>query len=136
MADDDLLGKADALMARHHPGRPPAARYAEIPVLDEVVNVAAEADDLPLLTEYVLPAAADEAQIQALMASMRTTLWSELQPRIDALIEKRLKDSLAPLIEKLFQELRGKLQPIARDALENAIRSAIAQELDRRNSGS
>ena len=40
---DDLLGKADALMARHHPGRVPAEPYAEIPVLDEVVDFAPEA---------------------------------------------------------------------------------------------
>ena len=135
MADDDLLGKADALMARHNPARATAARYAEIPVLDEIVNLPAASDDLPLLTEYVEPEPADEAQMQALMASMRTALLAELQPRIDALIEERLQDSLPPLLEALVGELRGRLQPLAREILEDAIRGALEQGLDRRKSG-
>jgi hypothetical protein len=135
MADDDLLGKADALMARHNPARATAARYAEIPVLDEIVNLPAASDDLPLLTEYVEPEPADEAQTQALMASLHTALLAELQPRIDALIEERLQGSLAPLVEALIDELRGGLQPLAREILEDAILGAVEQELDRRKSG-
>ena len=135
MADDDLLGKADALMARHNPARATAARHAEIPVLDEIVNPAAASDDLPLLTEYVLPEPADEAQTQATMAGMGTALLAELQPRIDALIEERLQGSLAPLVEALVDELRARLQPLAREILEAAIRGAVEQEMDRRKSG-
>jgi len=50
--EEDLLRKADALMARH---RPQAGRghYAEIPVLHEVVDPGLEVDDLPVLTELV-----------------------------------------------------------------------------------
>ena len=129
---DDLLSKADALMARHHPGRAPAAQYAEIPVLDEVVDLAPEADDLPLLTEYVLPAAPDEEQIRALADGIRSSLLAGLQPEIDALIDERLKQSLSPLIERMFEELRGDLQLIARELLGDAIRAAVEQELDRR----
>ena len=135
MADDDLLSKADALMARHNPARATAARYAEIPVLDEIVNPAAASDDLPLLTEYVLPGPADEAQTRALIAGMRTALLAELQPRIDALIRERLQGSLAPLVEGLVDELQGRLQPMAREILETAIHGALEQELKRRKSG-
>ncbi len=135
MADDDLLSKADALMARHNPARATAAHHAEIPVLGEIVNPNAAVDDLPLLTEYVLPGPADEAQTQALMARMRTALLAELQPRIDALIRERLQSSLAPLVEGLVDELRGRLQPIAHEALEDAIYGAVEQELQRRKSG-
>ena len=135
MADDDLLSKADALMARHNPARATAARHAEIPVLDEIVNPAAASDDLPLLTEYVLPEPAEEAQTQALIASMGTALLAELQPRIDALIRERLQGSLAPLVEGLVDELRGRLQPLAREILEAAIHGAVEQELQRRKSG-
>lgn len=135
MADDDLLGKADALMARHNPARAATARYAEIPVLDEIVSLPAQADDPPLLTEYVLPAAADEEQTRALMASMRTALLAELQPRIDALIEERLHDGLAQLLDGLADELRGRLRPLARAIVEDAIHGALEQGLDRRKSG-
>ncbi len=130
---DDLLGKADALMARHHPGRAQAAPYAEIPVLDEVVDHLPASDDLPLLTEYVvLPAPLDEEQTEALAASVRAAVLAELQPGIDALIDERLKDGLAPLIETLFEDLRGKLQLVAREVLSDAIRAAVEQELARR----
>ena len=132
---DDLLSKADALMARHHPGRTPAANYAEIPVLDEIVDFVPADDELPLLTETVAPPAPDEAQIEALAASMRAALLAGLQPEIDALIEQRLKDGLSPLVEKMFDELRGDLQLIARDILGDAIHIAVEQELERRKSG-
>jgi uncharacterized Zn finger protein len=131
---DDLLGKADALMARHHSGRAPATAYAEIPVLDEVVNFLAASGDLPLLTEYVASEPPDEAQIKALAASIRASLLARLQPEIDALIEQRLKDGLAPLVEKMYADLRGDLQRIAREKLGVAIDAALEQELERRKS--
>lgn len=133
MADDDLLSKADALMARHNPARASAARHAEIPVLDEIVNPAGASDDLPLLTESVLPA--DAALTDASIAELRAALLAELQPRIDALIDERLKDSLAPLLDGLVHALRRRLQPIARQVLDEAIRGALEQELKRRKSG-
>ncbi|MBE0622252.1 MAG: hypothetical protein IH605_16805 [Burkholderiales bacterium] len=129
---DDLLSKADALMARHHPGRVPAAPYAEIPVLDEVVDMPAENDDLPLLTEYVVPAPLDEEQFKTLAASIRASLLAGLQPEIDALIEERLKQALAPLVETMFDDLRGNLQMIAREILADAIHAAVEQELEQR----
>ena len=129
---DDLLGKADALMARHHPGRAAATPYGEIPVLDEVVDIPTESDDLPLLTELVLPAALDQAQTEAMTAGIRASLLEELQPRIDALIEERIKDDLAPLVERMFEDLRGELQLIAREIQEDATRTAVEQELERR----
>lgn len=131
---DDLLGKADALMARHHPERPAAAQHPQIPVLEEIVDYPPEGDDLPVLTEYIVPAPPDEEQIEALAASIRAGLLDELQPRIDALIEERLRESLPSLIEGLFDELRGKLQLTGREILDDALHAALEQELRRRNS--
>ena len=128
----DLLSKADALMARHRPPRTAAEPYAGIPVLDEVVDLASDGDDLPVLTELILPAPPDEEQIKALAASIRESLLAGLQPEIDALIEQRLKDGLSPLVERMFHELRGDLQLIAREILGAAIRTAVQQELGRR----
>ena len=123
---DDLLSKADALMARHHPGRTPAAPYAEIPILDEVVDYLPENSDLPLLTEFVVPAPVDKEQ--ALAASIRASLLLELQPRIDALIEERL----APLADKMFDELRSRQQRMVRESLSAAIDAAVERALARR----
>ena len=127
---DDLLSKADALMARHHPGRAPAAPHAEIPVLDEVVDYLPEHADLPLLTEYVVPAPVDTEQ--ALAAGIHASLLLELQPRIDALIEERVKDGLPALVEKMFDEMRGKHQQMARESLSEAIDAAVERALARR----
>jgi hypothetical protein len=129
---EDLLSKADALMARHRPARSGAEPYAEIPVLDEVVDLPRESDDLPLLTELVAPAFPDDAQTEALAASIRASLLAALRPEIDALIEARLKQELAPLVEKLFGELRGDLQLIAREVLSDAIDTAVERELEQR----
>ncbi len=128
---EDLIGKADALMARHRPARTAAEPYAEIPVLDEVVEIPAQSDDLPLLTELVLSAPAEKEQINALAASIRASLLAGLQPEIDALIEERLKEALAPLVERLFGDLRGDLQLIAREILSDAIRTTVERETKR-----
>src|SRR5450759_1434725 len=119
---EDLLSKADALMARHRPARTGAEPYAEIPVLDEVVDLLPESDDLPLLTELVEidlvdpelvePKLLREEQYDELAASMQASLLAALQPDIDTLIEERLKQSLAPLVERLFEDMRGALQLI------------------------
>jgi len=139
---EDLLSKADALMARHRPGRSAGAAYAEIPVLDEVVVLPAESDDLPLLTEIVgfdqagletvAPQPLQAQHAEALAAGMRAALLAALQPGIDSLIEERLKESLAPLVERLFRDLRDDLQLLARDALSDAVHTAVERELERR----
>lgn len=131
---EDLLGKADALMARHRPPRIAAEPDTGIPVLDEVVELTGDGDDLPVLTELVLPPRGGEEQIKALVQSIRESLLAGLHPEIDALIEERLKDGLSPLVERMFHELRGDLQLIAREILGDAIHSAVEQELERRNS--
>ena len=121
-------------MARHRPARTGAEPYAEIPVLDEVVDLSPESDGPPLLTEVARPAPVDEEQIEALAAGIRASLLAGLQPEIDALIEERLKISLAPRVERIFDDLRGDLQLIAREILSDAINRAVEQEIDRRKS--
>jgi hypothetical protein len=129
---EDLLSKADALMARHRPARTGAEPYAEIPLLDEVVDLPPDGDDLPVLTELVLSAPPDEEEIKALAASIRASLLAALQPEIDTLIEERLKAGLPPLIERMFHEVRDELQIVTREVLGEAIRTAVQQELGRR----
>jgi hypothetical protein len=136
MADpEDLLSKADALMARHRPALSAAESYADIPVLDEVVDLTPGSDALPALSELPRPGPLDEEQIEALAASIRASLLATLQPEIDTMIEDRLKQDLAPRVERIFDDLRGDLQLIAREILSDAINTAVEQELERRKSG-
>jgi hypothetical protein len=132
---EDLLSKADALMARHRPARTGAEPYSEFPVLDEVVDLLRASDDLPVLTERVGPVSLDKAQTEALAESVRASLLAALQSEINSLIEARLQEGLAPRVEKLFGELRGDLQLIAREILSDAIDIAVEKELERRKSG-
>jgi hypothetical protein len=131
---EDLLSKADALMARHHPARAAAEPFAEIPVLDDVVELPPESDNLPPLPELTRPAPMDETRIEALSASIRASLLAALQPEIDTLIEERLKEGLAPWVERIFDDLRRELELIAREFLNDAINIAVEQERERRKS--
>jgi hypothetical protein len=133
---EDLLGKADALMARHRPARTTVEPYAEIPVLHEVVEFPRDSSDPPPSSELPQPAPPDEERIDALAARMRASLLAALQPGIDSLIEERLKQGLAERVERVFDDLRGDLQLIAREILSDAIHTAVEQELERRRSDS
>lgn len=132
---DDLLDKADALMARHRPARAAAEPHPDIPVLNEVVELPREADGLPVLTELVEPKPLREAQSEFAAASlaerMRASLLAVLQPEIDRLIEERLKVALEPLVTKLFEDMHRELQSIAHATLSDAIHAAVKRELDR-----
>ena len=63
---EDLLSKADALMARHRPGRTGDTPYAEIPVLDEVVDLPQASEDLRAPADRAGPASPDEERTEAL----------------------------------------------------------------------
>jgi hypothetical protein len=155
MADpEDLLGKADALMARHRPGRTGTYPYADIPVLEEVVDLAAADDGLPVLAEMVEldraatrrfgsdriepgrvePGLLDQAQPAASALDMHASVLAALQPEIDRLIEERLKLTLEPLLVRLFEDLQGELKSIAQATLSEAIHTAVERELGRRRS--
>jgi hypothetical protein len=129
---EDLLGKADALMARHRPVQTPAEPDAEIPVLHEVVDLASLSDAVSLPDEREGSPPLGEEQIEALAVSIRASLLSALQPGIDSLIEERLMEGLAPRLETLVDELRRDLQLIARNTLRDAINTAVQKELGRR----
>ena len=131
---EDLLGKADALMARHHPLRTAGEPHAGIPVLEDVVNLSTGTDDLPLLTETVELDLRHEKPSAARTQDMYASLLAALQPEIDRLIEERLKAALEPLVAKLFEDMHGELQSIAHATLSDAVHTAVKRELERRES--
>jgi hypothetical protein len=138
---EELLDKADALMARHRKPRTPADPAAGIPVLTDVVNalhgndgrsgVVSGDGGLPVLTESVPHEQIEDVSTQDLRARIHAALLTELQPEIDMQVEERLKYTLEPLVEKMFSDLRGDLQAISREILTDAIRTAVERELDR-----
>ena len=67
-----------------------------------------------------------------LETGVRRALLVELLPQINAIIEERLKQDLAPLVETMFDELRSRLQMIGRGILDEAIQTALSQDNERR----
>jgi hypothetical protein len=134
---EELIEKADALMARHRRTRTAADPPADIPVLTEVIALVPGADGLPVLTEAVSPepyqpAQAGDPDAEAVSMSVRTALLDELQPEIDRQIEERLKFTLEPLVEKMFNDLRDDLQTISREILADAVKVAVEREIEQR----
>lgn len=105
--------------------KPPAAR---LPTLTEVVlEGGARPSAAPVAAEPPCPQspAVDEARIvDAVMAG--------LQPRIDLMLEYRLREALAPLLaratEAIVQEARAELAHTLRDV----VARAVSQEVVRR----
>jgi len=133
---DDLLGKADALMARHRQGRPEAETYADIPVLQDVVeDLGASRVDMPVLTGLVPSAEPDLVQVEALAQELRASLFTQLEPLCAQVVEEHLQKGLESLFVRLFTDLRPELRSIACAALNDAIDRAIDKALRRRKSG-
>lgn len=128
---EDLLGKADALMARHRAPHAEEGQAADFPVLDEVVQLPAGSGE-PLARSQPFLSRADEERVNALAARISASLLARLQPEIDALIEGRLDAVLTPLVDRTVHDLRGELQLKAREVLGEAIRAAVKQEFDQR----
>ena len=140
MDSDELLSKADALIARWRSGavvpRPPA----DYPVLTEVIGASAaaapatiEAADqfphLPPLEESPAPA---DAGLQGLEERVRLRVLEAIEPLVRAFLE----ESLRLRIEELARDLGT---TIARDArndiltlVSDAVRSAVAREIEAR----
>ncbi|WP_126446809.1 hypothetical protein [Sulfuricystis multivorans] len=95
-ADDDLIGKADALMHRYrsYVARPPSPPPAEpTPEEDET---------LPLLTEVVSDAAS-----KVLDASWLGSVQGELEAALSAWLEAALPTALAAATPQLFAALEA-----------------------------
>jgi hypothetical protein len=97
---------------------------APLPTIDEVPPAA---DRLPTLTEVVDMAQAAEPDPQRLV----TDVLSELAPRIEMLLEARLREALAPALARaadvLIREARHTLNETLRELVEEAVARAIAR---------
>jgi hypothetical protein len=123
---DEVLSKADQLLARHR-GPRPAAR-AEPPV------------DFPLLTEVVYetppPAPAPtEEQLAALERDLRLELLALLGPEFERMIEARVHERLGEKIDEVLGLTRKVLEAEVRNAVRDALAQVIAEETARLKGG-
>jgi hypothetical protein len=106
MAQDDVLGQADALMRRH---RSFVARPAEEVVSCPASDSFAEAPDIPLLTEVV--------DAQAVTSPDLPAVLDALHGEIDAALESWLADNLPASVAQASQQILAELDARARQSL-------------------
>jgi len=126
---DEVLGKADALLARHRGARP--APRVEPPV------------DFPVLTDVVHdapapppPPAPTEEQLAQIERDLRLELLGLLGPEFERLVEARVHERLGGKIEEVLGLTRKVLEAEVRNAVRDAVAQVITDESARLKGGS
>lgn len=98
-------------------------RERSVPTLTEVVGEGEGPAD-------AVPAAADPSPSQQQAFEVRVI--AEVERRIDAALEARLRDSLAPVMARasdaLIREMRSELEGTLREVVADAVAEALARE--------
>jgi hypothetical protein len=121
---EEILDKANALLARHRAARPTAR--GEPPV------------DFPVLTEILEEAVAagyTEAQLAELERDLRLELLALLGPEFERLIEAKVHDRIGAKIDEVMGLARKELEAEVRGAVRDALAEVIAEETARLKAG-
>jgi hypothetical protein len=117
---DDVLGKADALLARYKAAR--AARQPEPPT------------DYPVLTdvfETPKPRPFSDLDLEIIEKELRLELLELLSGELERLVEVRVRDRLedrvAEAVAAIAHELETEIRRAVRDALSEVIHGEIAR---------
>jgi hypothetical protein len=126
---DEVLGKADALLARHRGTRPAprAEPPVDFPVLTEVVH------DVPAAPP---PPAPTEEQLAQIERDLRLELLGLLGPEFERLVEARVHERLGGKIEEVLGLTRKVLEAEVRNAVRDAVAQVITDESARLKGGS
>jgi valyl-tRNA synthetase len=138
-ADDggeDLLKRADALLARHRgPAPPPAAPDA--PVLTEPADGSSGDDDIPTLTEVIpadrLPAvpapAGGEVMSRVQVQNLEHSVYQKLRRDLDQHIERVLQERFLPDIGGALDAALARISADIRTDINEMVRASIEQTL-------
>ncbi|MCC6611211.1 MAG: hypothetical protein IT515_16260 [Burkholderiales bacterium] len=122
---DEVLGKADALLARHRAARAqrPPEPPADYPVLTEVVSQAPPAAGAPPpVPELDLAALERELRLQLL-----EQLGHELERMIEARVHGRVSAKVAQIMERAGAELEQEVRRAVREALVQVVQEELAR---------
>ena len=130
--DDDILGKADALLRRHVPPRATTGEEDEVPVLTELITPSGmpapgpRSEAQPAGTSGpALPARSDDAFTRELVAEV----VAAVQSRLAQDLERRLTQHLVAEVHASVVATLGDL----RQDIANAVGDAVAEALARRH---
>jgi len=132
MADNDVLGKADALLQRHRAARtgqrpdPPV----EFPVLTDVVSVGEPPPAPPAPAPEPAPVLS-EADLERIERDLRLELLSLLGPEFERLVEARVHERLGPKVDEIMGLTRKVLEAEVRAAVRDAMAAVITAEAAR-----
>jgi hypothetical protein len=112
VSDEDILGKADALLKRHSPP-PPGTETAGVPVLTDLVEEP-DRDSLPS---------------DPLAREVFTRVMAQVEGRLATEVERRVAQRLAPQIQAAVVSTIGGL----REQIAHAVAQAVAEALKARN---
>jgi hypothetical protein len=130
MADNDLLGKADALLQRHRGARitQQAEPPVEFPVLTDVV---AEGQP-PAVAPAPAPAPQlSEAELERIEHDLRLELLGLLGPEFERLVESKVHERLGPKVDEIMGLTRKVLEAEVRAAVRDAMAAVITAEAAR-----
>ncbi|QID19738.1 hypothetical protein G3580_06270 [Nitrogeniibacter mangrovi] len=130
---DRLISQADALLQRHRPGAP-AAEADDLPMLTEVV----EDEDMPVLTSAVDPAHPEPVTHTAAVAETVPPDFVEQLIELDAIIHRRVDDwlnnelpaVLSAQIDAAKTRIRDEIHAHVRTTLLSDISQEISELLD------
>ncbi len=141
-AGDDLLKRADALLARHRGAAKPAAAAPDIPVLTEPAAQPDADDDIPTLTEVILaehlpavlaaPASGEvvsRVQVQNLEHSVYQKLKRDLDQHIEKVVQERfmpdIGSALDAALSRISLDMKTDINQMVRASIEETLRTQI-----------
>jgi hypothetical protein len=132
--NDDVLGKADALLGRHRPSAP--ARRPEppvdFPVLTDVYSrpLPPPAPLAPAVTVAAAPLLTD-AQLVQIERDLRLQLLELIGPELERLVEARVHARIAPVVASVVERIRAELETEIRRAVQEALTQVVEEEVAR-----
>jgi hypothetical protein len=139
--DDDVLGKADALLQRHRAGRAAqrAEPPAEFPVLTDVVYDEPTATAPPGVPQpvphSVFFAELTEEDLVRIERDLRLELLSLLGPEFERMVEAKVHERLGAKVDDIMALTRKVLEAEVRSAVRDAMAAVIATETARLKAG-
>jgi hypothetical protein len=128
---DDLFGKLDSLIQKHH-GRAPKIQHETVPKLTEPVESIATMRNIPVLKDVVEESELNERESSVLLEQTRrqlqVALYLRLRQHLDQELDAALADNLRlgavavdPAFTRVAQELRAVLPTIVRESVEQVL---------------
>ena len=105
-----------------------------IPVLTEVLDASAPpADSAPAMADEGLAQRTvqgwTEAEWEALELRLSERILSQLQSRTDFVLEQRVRDAMADVLQHALKSLTAEIRDGLHDTLEKIVTRAVTQEL-------